>query len=287
MGFSDNLLARLDEANDELSKSERKIAALILDDPEGAIRTSISQLAVAVGVSEPTINRFSRRMGCTGFPDFKLRLAQSIAASDMPPTRRRVDATDNLEVALDKVFDTVGTSLSFLKDTIDKAVFSRCVDRMAQARKIEFYGVGSSSSVALDCHHKFFRLGVDCVAYTDVVMQRMSAALLTPAAVAVIFSNSGRSVPLARAAEVAQRSGATVIGVTAANSPMTEWCDLVLEVPAKDPEDYYSPLTSRLGHLVLVDALAIGVMLRRGPGIHALLRSASEAIDDSRLPIKD
>ncbi len=287
MGFSDNLLARLKDAQGGLSKAERKIAEFVLDDPEASIRVSITQLALSVGVSEPTINRFSRSMGCTGFPDFKLRLAQSIATSDLPPVRRRVHEFDGNDVVIDKTFDTVGTSLAFLKESIDKEMFARCVDAMAQARKIEFYGVGSSAPTAIDCHHKFFRLGVDCVAYTDVLMQRMSAALLTSTSVAVIFSNSGRSVPLARAAEVARRSGATVIGVTAGGSPMTEWCDLVLEIPANDTGDFYAPLTSRFGHLVLIDALAIGVMLRRGPGIKSQLQSASEALDDARLPIRD
>lgn len=73
-----NLLEALESKQTKLSKSERKVAEVILSDPGKAIRSSIASLAKSAGVSEPTVNRFCRSMNCSGFPDFKLHLAQKI-----------------------------------------------------------------------------------------------------------------------------------------------------------------------------------------------------------------
>jgi len=77
---TNNLLTRLNAALPELSKSEIKVANAILTDPEAATRSSIAVLAAAAGVSEPSVNRFCKRFGASGFPDFKLQLARSLVS---------------------------------------------------------------------------------------------------------------------------------------------------------------------------------------------------------------
>ena len=78
MSQEPNLLSELNAALPDLNKSETKVADAILEDPEAATRSSIAVLAAAANVSEPSVNRFCKRFGATGFPDFKLRLARSL-----------------------------------------------------------------------------------------------------------------------------------------------------------------------------------------------------------------
>ena len=88
-----------------LSKSERAVAETILADPEHSIQLSIARLAVAAGVSEPTVNRFCRSLGCRGFPDFKLRLAQTQSNPSTFQVRSLDDRDSVLQIA-DKMFET-------------------------------------------------------------------------------------------------------------------------------------------------------------------------------------
>ena len=88
-----------------LSKSERAVAETILRDPEQSVHLSIARLAVAAGVSDPTVNRFCRSLGCCGFPDFKLRLAQTLANPANFQVRGLDDNDSNLQLA-DKMFET-------------------------------------------------------------------------------------------------------------------------------------------------------------------------------------
>ena len=74
-----NILERVQSSLDILSKSEKKVAEVVLTTPQTVIHSSIALMAKTADVSEPTVNRFCRRMATKGFPDFKLQLAQSIA----------------------------------------------------------------------------------------------------------------------------------------------------------------------------------------------------------------
>ena len=63
-----NMLEKIQLKLEQLSKSERKVADIILASPERAIHSSIAALAVEANVSEPTVNRFCRSMDTRGFP---------------------------------------------------------------------------------------------------------------------------------------------------------------------------------------------------------------------------
>ena len=91
-----NTLDKIQANLDQLSKSERKVAEVILAAPQTAIHSSIATLAKMADVSEPTVNRFCRRMETKGFPDFKLHLAQSLA-NGTPYVNRNVEETDSVD----------------------------------------------------------------------------------------------------------------------------------------------------------------------------------------------
>ena len=74
------MLSQIESSLDGLSRSERKVAAYVLADASGVLSMSIARVAREAKVSEPTVNRFCRTFGATGFPDFKLKLAQSLAS---------------------------------------------------------------------------------------------------------------------------------------------------------------------------------------------------------------
>ena len=70
------MLDRIRAMRDSLRRSEQKVAIAVLEEPESATRISLAALAAVAEVSEPTVLRFVRALGCAGFADFKLELAQ-------------------------------------------------------------------------------------------------------------------------------------------------------------------------------------------------------------------
>ena len=280
-----NIVQEISSALDSLNRSERKVAEVILADPQAATRSSIAVLARAAEVSEPTVNRFCKRFNTAGFPDFKLHLAQALA-SGVPYVNRNVEPDDDADIYTGKIIDATIAAMVTAKKSLDPQTINLAVDQLIQAKQIIFFGLGGSGPVAADAQHKFFRFNIPVTAYDDFLMQRMVAAASTTGDVIVVISYTGRTREIVDVAELARNSGATVLGITAAGSPLAEKCSIVIEVDPPEDTDVYMPMTSRMLHLTVIDILATGVTLRRGPGFLKHLKKIKESLKDVRHPAK-
>lgn len=280
-----NLLTHIAQCRDELRKSELKVAEHVLADPSAVIHISMAELAAAVGVSEPTIVRFCRAVGCQGYQDLKLRLAQSLVAG-ASFGQFAIDEKDSItDVAL-KIFDTTLHTLVEVREHLDTEAIARAIEVIAQAPRVEFYGFGASGAVAIDAQHKFFRLLLTAVAYSDPHMQAMSAVTLKPGDVAICISQSGRSRDLLTTAALVQESGATLITLCPSQTPLAELATINVAIDVQEDTEIYTPLTSRIAHLVVIDVLAMGVAMARGPALVSHLKSVKRSLRTLRLSPK-
>ncbi|MGM0953323.1 MAG: MurR/RpiR family transcriptional regulator [Pseudomonadota bacterium] len=281
----DNLIEQIQGRLQRLNKSERKVAEAILRDPSAATRYSIAALARAADVSEPTVNRFCRGFSATGFPDFKIRLAQSIATGT-PYIGQNIEPDDTAAEFSDKIMLTTIASLDKARQSLDPEAIATVVDYLIQAKQISFFGTGGSASVAMDAQHKFFRFNIPVSSYDDVLMQRMVAAGSSVGDAIVLISYTGRTRETVEIAHLARANGATVIGITNPDSPLAEACTAVLGVTAPEDTEVYMPMTSRIIHLTVIDILATGVTLKRGPDFLEHLRKIKESLKATRFPLK-
>ncbi len=276
-----NTLELIQKNLDTFSKSEKKVATVILASPQVAIHSSIATLAKMAEVSEPTVNRFCRRLDTKGFPDFKLHLAQSLA-NGTPYVNRNVNEDDGPGAYTAKIFESAMASLEVAKNSLDTTLINRAVDVLTSANKISFFGLGASSSVAHDALNKFFRFNVPVVCFDDIVMQEMSCINSTEGDVIVLISHTGRTKALVEVARVARENDAFVISLTAADSPLALQSNLVLSTSVPENTDIYMPMASRIAQLVLIDVLATGFILRRGPKFRDNLKHVKEGLRYSR-----
>lgn len=201
------------------------MAEVILGMPQNAIHLSIAALAQLADVSEPTVNRFCRKMDTKGFPDFKLRLAQNLA-NGTPYINRHVEETDTVNTYTHKIFESAMAGLDNVKHTLDISAINRAVDLLTQARKISFFGFGASAAVAHDAMNKFFRFNIPVMYFDDIVMQRMSCINSIEGDVIVLISHTGRTKALVDMAYLARENDATVIAITSENTPLAQAASL-------------------------------------------------------------
>ncbi|MCX7659862.1 MAG: MurR/RpiR family transcriptional regulator, partial [Caldimonas manganoxidans] len=256
------MLDRIKASIPALPPAEQRVAKLVLADPRSFASLPVAELAERAHVSKPTVVRFCRSVGYDGLADFKLKLAGTVNEG-VPFVHRAVDEDDKPADLIVKVIDNAVSALLKYRNDAASHAFERAIEALTAAgkggRRIEFYGVGNSGIVAQDAQHKFFRLGVNAVAYSDGHVQVMSATMLQPGDCAVIISNSGRSRDLLDAAEIARKKGATTIVITASGSPLTQYAQILLAVDHPEDYDRYSPMVSRLLHLTVIDILTTGV----------------------------
>jgi RpiR family carbohydrate utilization transcriptional regulator len=261
------MLDRVQACLPSLAPAEQRVAKLCLADPRAFTMLPVAQLADRAHVSKPTVVRFCRSVGYNGLSDFKQKLAGTVNEG-VPFIHRSVDADDKTSDVLVKVIDnTVAAFLKYRNEAssnqIDKAV-AALVAAFQTGRQVQFFGVGNSGVVAQDAQHKFFRLGLHSIAYSDGHMQVMSASILEKGDCVLIISNSGRTRDLMDACDIARKNGATTIVITASGSPLASAGHIHLSADHPEGFDRYSPMVSRLLHLLIIDVLATTVALRIG-----------------------
>ena len=280
-----NLIRRVQTQMPDLRKSERKVAAFILQNPTAMLPMRISDLAQASTVSEPTVIRFCRALGFDGFQSFKLQLAQFLGSSGNY-VQFSVSDNDSMADVNRKVFDATIGSLLNVRDEMDPLALEKAIAALSSAKRVEFYGFGASGSVAIDAQHKFFRLQVSAAAYTDPHIQHMSAISLKQDDVVVAISQSGRTKALIQSVNLAREAGALVIGLVPRGTPLAALCDLPIHINVDEDEQVYTPVSSRIAHLVVIDVLAMGVARYRSDLLKDHLKRLNRSLRTLRAPAK-
>jgi len=284
------MLDRIKASIPALPPAEQRVAKLLLTDPRAFATLPVVELAERSHVSKPTVVRFCRSVGYDGLADFKRKLAGSVNEG-VPFVHRAVDEDDKTSDIVVKVIDNAVSALLKYRNDAASHAFERAIAALTETgksgKRIEFYGVGNSGIVAQDAQHKFFRLGVNAAAVSDSHVQVMSATMLAPGDCAVIISNSGRSRDLIDVAEIARRKGATLIVVTASGSPLAQMAQgganqILLAVDHPEDYDRYSPMVSRLLHLMVIDILTTAVALRLPGELRPMLQEIKKNLRAKR-----
>jgi RpiR family carbohydrate utilization transcriptional regulator len=261
---------------DSLSRSEKKVALAVLQQPESAIIENIGALAKKADVSEPTVIRFCRAIGFDGWHAFKMKLAQGLALS---PGADEAPAPEDL--AADLVNKICGRSINTLLDlrnSLDANAIERALQVLAKASRIEFYGQGTSGIVAIDAQHKFFRSGVPTVAYSDPHIHSIAASLLKKGDAVVAISQRGATKELLSSVRLARSTGADVIALAPSGTPLADMATALIPIDLHFHTDPYTPISARLAHLVVIDILAVGLALRLGPERRKKIQHAQKAL---------
>ena len=267
---------RIRQMRDALTPAERRVADLAINHPRSIINDPSVDIARKADVSQPTVIRFCRSLGCQGLSDFKLKLATGLTGT-IPLSHSQVHLGDTATDFGAKVLDNTVSAILQLRERLNFEQVERAIDLLSGARRIEFYGLGNSSIVAQDGHYKFFRFGIPTIAYSDLYMQAASAALLGPGDVIVAISKSGKAPELLRVLEVAMQAGAQVIAITSSNTPLVKKATVALETDHIESRESQMSMISRILHLVMIDMLAVGVAIRRAAPGSTLVQSANQA----------
>ena len=259
---SADLRERIRATRPSLTPAERQVADWVLRQPGTVLSLPVAAIAREAGVSQPTVIRFCRSMGCHGLSDFKLRLAQG-KFGNLDNVARQSVQTRSAPPSGTRVLQDTIDALTALRDQFDARAMDAAVTLVDTAHRIDLYGFGSSGVVALDTQTKFFRYGMQAHAYSDPYLVSMSLNVLQAGDVVIAISKSGTLPELQTAVERVRELGVHVIAVTAPGSPLAALADVVLPADVEDAVADRS-MVARLLHLALLDALVLEVALRKG-----------------------
>jgi glucokinase len=275
------ILDQIRRNREQLSPAELRVADHVLAHARAVLNDPIAEIARAASVSQPTVIRFCRSLGCEGLSDFKRRLASGLTGT-VPVTHTQVTWDDSVVELGAKVLGNTASAILQLRSALNQGMIDRTIELLQQAKRVEFYALGHYGVVAQDAQFKFLRFGVPSSACTDSRLQLLSANVLGEGDVAVIISSSGKLPELIEVAEKVRLRGAKVVAITSSKSPLARKADAALIVDHAEDLATHVPMISRILHLLVIDILAVGVAMRRFPQAQELLGGDAQAALDEQ-----
>ena len=252
------LLREIQGAYDNLRKSEKLVADFVLKDPKSVITMKTAEASSAMGISEPTLIRFCKALGFSGYQEFKINLSQQLAADDYF-VMYEIEEDDSIHDLCEKVFDTTISEILNVRSQIDQGVFESAIEALANAKRVEVYAFGGSAPVAMDAQHKFFRSKISSSFISDPHIQLMSANSLSKDDVVLAISQSGTTSALIDSVKIVRKSGVKVIGIMPESSPLANICDYPISINVGDNYRITKPHTSRIAYTAVIDVMTMGI----------------------------
>lgn len=251
-------IAKIRNMRNSMSNHEQKIADFLLDQTQSVREFNSKDLALAIGVSQSSVVKFSQKLGYTGYSDLKLALTESAVRTAMQPQAIHGDisASDELKTVAQKLVAHKARALTDTVDANSEANVILAVDAIAKARRIVIAGVGSSSLVAKDFAFKLMKLGKSVLAESDTHVQVANAACLDPQDLVFAISESGATQEVVRIAATGLEQGAQVISLTGlSKNPLMELAQINLFTLADEAAARSSSILARTAQHMMTDLL--------------------------------
>ncbi len=262
-------------AEKELSRAELRAARVLADQPDTAVNLTITELAELANVGEATVSRLCRKLGFTSYHALKIAIATQLAAPATRPSTK-VGASPRRAAA-----SQAGVLIEETAQLIDQKTLDRAVEAIAEARRTDIYGLGSSGLSAQDARARLAYLGINCNAPTDHHFQKMAVASLDAGDVLLVISANGSTRELIPLAQSARRAGVTVIVLTgAARSPLGKLADILLPTGRMHGHPVGN-LMVKMVQLFAIELLATALAERLGPRASRIESAIQESLSDS------
>ncbi|HWD07260.1 MAG TPA: MurR/RpiR family transcriptional regulator [Amycolatopsis sp.] len=273
-----------------LARAEQRVANVVLEDPASVARRSITEVALAANTSETTVTRFCKAVGVGGYPQLRIALAADTARTEARTTRNlggEIGPEDDLAAVIGKVSFADARAVEETADQLDVAELQRVIDLVAEAGRVDVYGVGASAFVAADLQQKLHRIGRVSFAWSDTHIMLTSAAVMREGDVAIGVSHTGATTDTVEALRVAREHGAITVAVTNfPRSPITEVADHVLTTAARETTFRSGATASRIAQLTVIDCLFIGVAQKHMDASVRALDATRDAVGSHRLGVR-
>jgi DNA-binding MurR/RpiR family transcriptional regulator len=266
----------------QLTPLEARVVETVFGLRDFSEETALKDLAAEAGVSEAMVVKITKKLGFSGFRDFRTAVSNYIRL----PTaemHQELSVEDSSREIIQKVFRTSIHAIEETQAILDVDAFDRAADVLASAGQRDFYGVGGSAQIARDVAHKFLRIGVRASVQDDSHMMLMSASLLGTDDAVIGFSHSGNTTAVIDAVHLARKSGARTIAITNyGGSPLAQIADIVLCSTAQGSPLMGENAAARIAQLNILDALFVAVAQRNYRAAEKNLEKTMSAVTSKR-----
>lgn len=247
---------------DKLTANEAALLEFINQHSDRFLFLSIAQLAETLSMSEATVSRFARHVGCRDFKHLKQVVLAQTQTRTGPADKLAATLAEGDGAPLPHWLEQQRYCLEKTEALLDPAEFHRAVQAIVEARRVFVYAKNASRSMAELLRFRLRRIGVDVrllAGAGNELLEGLAAA--GPGDLVVVFSFSKRSTEGAILLDWQREAGYRTLLFTGQLSPLPDpQPDIRLFVYRGEANEYHSMAAPA----AIVDALVLGVSAKLG-----------------------
>ena len=252
-----------DQVIKSLSRPELRILQYVYEHTEALLGMSIQKLASEVAYSPATILRFCKKLGYSGFAEFKyaLRAERREQAAGQPPREAGGSFSTRMHI------DTMRSNLEATAKLVSEEELGRVFAYLDSGCPIYLWSPGGLTSVAVEYFEKLLlSIGRQEVYFIEsvkmfehVLHSRSGASLL------ILISTSGKHSITIRLGKLAQANGVTVLSITPYTSnEVAAYSDLSFRFFTDQRENRGAEFTSRLPIFFVINTIVQCYLRQKG-----------------------
>ncbi len=278
-----DIVSRIAERSGQLRLAEQKVAQAILGDLPFAASASIQTLAKQASVSEASVTRFAKAIGCRDVRELKMHLAQAAAIGQRFLRVENSVVENQLPQIVDIVYADIHKALEVNRSLLNQDTLLQAAQVLLQARMIYAFGMGGGSTMLSDeARYRLGRLGRPVATYHDAMLQKMVAATLDKDDVVLVLSTTGNVPELNASCAIAKEYGVRLVAITALGSPLAAMADVLLPLKSLETDFIFKPSSSRYAMMMALDVLMTELALLQKDRSQELLRRLKFTLDTHR-----
>lgn len=252
-----SIMIKIRETN-KFTNNELAVAQYITKNYKNIKNMTQREIADKTFTSLATITRMCKKIGLSGFKEFKLELLEEISqlTKEISDINNDIEKKQNLSDIIESINQISIESLKENKLLQDVDVLNKVIEEIRKHDILDLYGMGASHLVCLDAQYKFMRLGKQVNAFSSKDKQVVLAKASNKKHLAIIVSYSGLTNEMIEIAKILANNHITVISITRfVENDLTKYCDLNLYVTSRERLKRSAAVYSRIAMLNLIDVI--------------------------------
>lgn len=175
-----NPLERLKHNNNQFTKSEKRIAEYILEEPLDIVRHTAEDIAEKAGSSKSAFIRLCQKLGYKGYSEFRYALSRYLVShkSDDEKERNYLEAISSL----------YSEHIREIVQKVSLEEIEKLCQLIVEANRIKIFGYNRTGLSAQQCRMRLVKLGIDAEYSADTLMMNDIVSALDENDLVIIFS---------------------------------------------------------------------------------------------------
>ena len=243
-----NPFERLDSYKSNYTKSEKIIYEWIKKNPSTVVKDSIESLAEEISTSKAAIIRFSKKIGYSGFAEFKFELSRYIISGI------RENKNENMDISR-SITSLYAGYIKQINDFIDLKNIKTIAKTLSNARRVKILGKNRTGLSALQFRYRLTKIGFDAEAITDGILMNQMQESLTKGDVVLIFTTRAEDLQYYELIKNISKNGVTTIVVTCTETKLIKQSNYHILLPSIENASTSSFLDNQTIMFVFIEIL--------------------------------